>query len=209
MTKGAEVHAQVTAEEAAAELVRRRRARDSLVEYARSVDIPGAPANEDPESEIFKPIESSVAAHHRVTMEAIQRTVTRKRGRLMIFEPPGAAKSTYGSVVTPAWCMQKWSNYRIILASYASDIAVRHSRKARALCRSPRSQSIWPEPPRLRRPGPDRPRPGAPGARPSKNDPPSPWGMSASRGTERPNATKTTSPSPGAPPYQRCATSPV
>lgn len=145
----AQTEAQITPEQAAAELVRRRRARESLVEYARSVDIPGAPASDDPDGEIFKPVETSVALHHRVIMDAIQRTVEKPRGRLMIFAPPGSAKSSYASVVAPAWLMQKKPGYRIILASYALDIAVRHSRKARALCRQPRAQAVWPEPPKL------------------------------------------------------------
>lgn len=144
-----EIDAQITQDQAAGELLRRQRARESLVEYARSVDIPGAPISDDPEAELFKPIETAVADHHRVTLEAIQRTVTRKRGRLMIFEPPGSGKSSYGSVVTPSWCMQKWEGYRIILAGYGLDISSRHSRKARALCRSPRSQAIWPHRPTL------------------------------------------------------------
>jgi predicted phage terminase large subunit-like protein len=139
----------ITSEQAAAEVLRRQRASESLVEYARSIDIPGAPASADPENEVFKPVETSLALHHRVILEAIQETVTTKDGRLMIFAPPGSAKSSYGSVVTPAWCMKKWDNYRIILASYASNIAEKHSRKCRALCRQPREIVIWPSKPTL------------------------------------------------------------
>ena len=139
----------VTSEQAAAEKLRRQRARDSLVEYARSIDIPGAPASVDPDNEIFKPVETSLALHHRVMLDAIQKTVTTPNGRLMIFAPPGSAKSSYASVVTPAWCMKKWDGYRIILASYASNIAEKHSRKCRALCRQPREIAIWPSRPTL------------------------------------------------------------
>lgn len=139
----------ITPEQAAAEVLRRQRARDSLIEYARSIDIPGAPASVDLEEELFKPVETAVALHHRVIMEAIQKCVTTPNGRLMIFAPPGSAKSSYASVVTPAWCMSKWENYRIILASYASDIAEKHSRKCRALCRQRRHVSIWPSKPEL------------------------------------------------------------
>lgn len=139
----------VTSELAAAELLRRQRARDSMPEYARSIDIPGAPTSEDPEAEIFKPIESSIAHHHLVMMEAIQRTMEKKRGRLMIFAPPGAAKSTYTSVVAPNWAMGKWPGHRLILASYGLELAERQSRKARALARDKRHQAIWPEKPTL------------------------------------------------------------
>lgn len=139
----------ITQEEAAAEALRRQRACDSLVEYARSIDVPGAPASDDPEGEVFKPVESSMAVHHIKILEAIQKCVTTPNGRLMIFAPPGSAKSSYASVVTPVWCMSKWENYRIILASYASNIAEKHSRKARSLCRQPRASAIWPEKPSL------------------------------------------------------------
>lgn len=134
---------------AAAELLRRTRARASLVEYARSIDIPGAPVSEDPENEIFKPIETSVAAHHIKIMEAIQRTMEKKRGRLMIFAPPGSAKSTYVDVVAPNWAMGKWPGHRIILASYGLELAERQSRKTRQLARDPRHQVIWQEKPVL------------------------------------------------------------
>jgi predicted phage terminase large subunit-like protein len=136
-------------EQAAAEMLRRQRARESLVEYARSIDIPGAPASDDPDAEVFKPVELSMAKHHIVILEAIQKCVTTANGRLMIFAPPGSAKSSYASVVTPVWCMSKWESYRIILASYASNIAEKHSRKARSLCRQPRASAIWPEKPTL------------------------------------------------------------
>ena len=129
---------------AALELLRRQRARASLVEYARSIDIPGAPASVDPDAELFKPIESAVALHHRVMMTAIQATMETPGGRLMVFMPPGSAKSSYTSVVGPAWALSRWDAYRIILLSYASQIAEKQSRKARALVRSPAHTSIFP-----------------------------------------------------------------
>lgn len=128
---------------AALELLRRQRARGSLVEYARSVDIPGVPASPDPNAELFKPIETALALHHRVILEAIERTVSRPMGRLMILAPPGSAKSSYASVVTPAYLLSKHAGYRIILASYAAQIAEKHSRKCRALVRSPAHASIF------------------------------------------------------------------
>lgn len=133
----------VSVEQAVAEVLRRQRARASLTEYASAVDIPGAPVKDDDENEIFKPIETRVALHHRVILEACQRCLEKPMGRLMIFAPPGSAKSTYASVVTPVWAMQKWKGYQIILASYGSDLARKHSRKARALARQDRAVAIW------------------------------------------------------------------
>lgn len=140
---------------AAAELLRRRRARTSLIDFSRAIEIPGAPVPDtDPEEEAFLPAESQAAAHHRLMMAAIQRCMESYRttgvaGRLMIFAPPGSAKSTYGSVVAPAWGMGRWPGERYIIASYGSDIATKQSRKARALCRQKRYTSIWPERPVL------------------------------------------------------------
>lgn len=136
--------------QAAAELIRRRRARRSLLEYARSIDIPGVPvSDDDPEAEVFKPVESALALHHRVMLEAIERCVRKFEGRLIIMAPPGSAKSSYVSVVTPAWAMSAMdgagkTEFRIILASYAVDLATKQSRRARALVKSDRHRSIFP-----------------------------------------------------------------
>lgn len=140
----------VDVESAVSELLRRQRSRASLAEYARGVDIPGAPANEDVESEQFRPIESSLAAHHLLMLRKAQEIIEKRNGRAMFFMPPGSAKSTYLSVVTPAWCLSKFPGYRVILASYASEIAEKHSRKTRALCRQEQHVAIWQDRPELR-----------------------------------------------------------
>ncbi len=134
----------------ALELLRRRRARISLVEYARSIDIPGAPMTDDEEAELFKPVDLAVALHHKIILEAIEKTMLTFMGRLMIFAPPGSAKSTYASVLAPVWAMKRWAGYRVILASYADTIARKQSRKARALVRQPREVRIWRDRPALR-----------------------------------------------------------
>lgn len=145
-----EEHHEISIEQAVAELLRRQRSQASLAEYARSIDIPGAPANADPDNEQFRAVETSLAAHHLLILNKIQETMEKRNGRLMIFAPPGSAKSSYASVVAPAWALAKWAGYRIILASYASDIAERHSRKTRSLCRQEAHVSIWPDQPELR-----------------------------------------------------------
>jgi hypothetical protein len=125
-------------------MLRRRRARTSLVDYSKSIIIPGAPIDEeDPDCWLFRPIETEVARHHIVTMEAIQRTIERPYGRLMIFEPPGSAKSTFASVVAPTWAMGKFPDYEVLMASYASGPIERHSKRARQICTSPEYRSIW------------------------------------------------------------------
>lgn len=139
----------VSIEQAVAEVLRRQRARASLAEYASAIDIPGAPVKDDDECEVFKSIETRVALHHRVICQEIQACMEKPMGRLMIFAPPGSAKSSYASVVAPVWAMQKWKGYQIILASYGTDLARKHSRKARALARQEKSQTIWEDRPAL------------------------------------------------------------
>jgi predicted phage terminase large subunit-like protein len=128
---------------AAAELLRRRRARESLIHYAQAIDIPGAPVSEDEDEWLFHPVESGVARHHVVMMDAIQRTMETPMGRLMILAPPGSAKSTYASVVGLSWAMGRWPGHRYILASYASTIARKQSRRCMQICKSGKYASIW------------------------------------------------------------------
>lgn len=121
---------------AATELLRRRRARESLIGFAQAIDIPGKPIDEDDEDcERFLNIETGMAAHHILLMQAVQRCIETPNGRLMVFMPPGSAKSTYVSVVTPAWAMGKWPGFRVIGASYASDLARKLGRRCRSIAK--------------------------------------------------------------------------
>lgn len=139
-----------TREQAAAEYLRRERAKESLTEYSQAIDIPGAPLRPtDEAAELYKPIETRVAVHHRLMLSAIERTILRGDGRLMLFMPPGTAKSTYADVVGTTWALGRWPGHRIILASYATGIAAKQSRKARAVCRQQGYSVIWDERPTL------------------------------------------------------------
>lgn len=169
----------ITEAEAATELLRRQRARGSLAEYALSIDIPGAPQLGDREGDqlddaesvlldgvevlgagklknryedrptLYTPIKERLAIHHFLMMETIQRCIETPRGRTMVFGPPGCAKSTYGAVVGPSWAMGKWSNYQVILASYATGIAAKQSRKVRSICKSVDYECLWESNPQL------------------------------------------------------------
>lgn len=134
---------------AARELLRRRRARESLVSFSQAIEIPGAPISEDADEWLFKPIETSVAAHHILTMEAIERCIRTDYGRLIIMEPPGSAKSTYASVVGTTWAMGAFPGLRVLMTSYAGTPIIRHSKRARQIAGSALYQSIWPTETRL------------------------------------------------------------
>jgi len=129
-------------EDAASLLILRRAARESLEAYASYIEVPDRPIG-DENGEEFSVFEGSLAEHHRVICRAIERCVGKRYGRLMIMAPPGAAKSTYTSVVAPTWIMGKWPKKRIILASYGSELAEKQSKKARSICRTRRFQTLF------------------------------------------------------------------
>jgi predicted phage terminase large subunit-like protein len=120
--------------DAARILLRRRRMRDSLTAFAQSIQIPGAPVGGD-DSELFAPVGTGMAAHHVLMCERIQSAIEQDYGRLMLFLPPGSAKSTYGSAIAPTWAMGRKPGFQVILASYNTELAKKHGRKARAICR--------------------------------------------------------------------------
>lgn len=136
----------VTPQQAAAELLRRRRARESLKAFALAIPIPGAPVDDDPESWVCEPAESlPLAAHHALLLDKVEECLRKPMGRLMVFMPPGSAKSTYAGVVAPAWAMGRWDGFKVIQTSYAAGPAFRSSKRTRAICGSPEYVSIWPE----------------------------------------------------------------
>ena len=120
------------------ELLARTRAVDSLIDYGKYVDIPGVPvsADENLNDWVYRPIETDVATHHILMLEIMQKVVLGDLPRAMFFLPPGSAKSSYGSVVMPTWAMGRVPGTKIILASYGSDLAKKHGRKARSIVKS-------------------------------------------------------------------------
>jgi hypothetical protein len=117
--------------------------RTRLIDFARAIDVPGRPMSADPDEWLFENVETALAPHHRLLLETIEAAVERPHGRAMILMPPGSAKSTYCSVVLPAFLMGRNPGTRIILASYGTDLARKHGRRARAIVRSARYQKIF------------------------------------------------------------------
>lgn len=118
---------------AAQELLRRRRARASLTEYARYIEVPGAPLTESDDEERFRPVETVLAKHHELILAATQRCIERHSGRTMMFLPPGSAKSTYATVVGPTWAMGNKPGFKVIGVSYGSDLARKFGRRMRSI----------------------------------------------------------------------------
>lgn len=132
----------ITPQEAAKELLRRDRATESLIDYSKAVTIPGKPVG-DSDEWVFHPVETGIASHHVLIMDACQRVYSGEIKNLMILLPPGSAKSTYASVVFPTWAMGKTPGYQIILTSYGSDLAKKHGRRARQIVGSAEYRSIF------------------------------------------------------------------
>ncbi|WP_196493330.1 hypothetical protein, partial [Burkholderia territorii] len=117
---------------AAAEMLVRRQARADILDYANAIDVPGRPISDEPDSELFEPLPTPLAAHHRLILRRVDATSRTPHGRLMIFTPPGSGKSTYASVVFPSHYLGAAPERRIILASYGDALASRMGRKTRS-----------------------------------------------------------------------------
>src|SRR6516165_4042248 len=81
------------------ELLKRNRARNSLLTYASVMEIPGAPhsIDDDDDKQQFLPIPKAFGAHHLLWLECLQKIEDGTIKRLMGLMPPGAGKSIYSS----------------------------------------------------------------------------------------------------------------
>lgn len=136
---------QISPAQAAQELLNRRKSRRSLVDYARYVEVPGSPVEEqDEDSDIADHFaETILADHHILILEAAQRCIEKPYGRLMLFMPPGSAKSTYGSVVVPSWAMGQKKGFKVIGVSYGSDMAKKFGRRTRSIIKQQKYRALF------------------------------------------------------------------
>ena len=75
------------------------------------------------------PLGLSPASHHRLIIQELQDVADGKTRRLLMHAPPGSAKSTYCSVLFPAWVMGYKPGIPIIGASNIADLAEEFSRR--------------------------------------------------------------------------------
>ena len=75
--------------------------------------------------------EPEPAWHHELLIDKLQAVADGEIQNLMVFMPPGSAKSTYGSVLFDAWWVQRNPNKLIIGASHAQELAEHFARKVR------------------------------------------------------------------------------
>jgi len=73
------------------------------------------------------------APHHRLLISKLEAVARGEIKRLAVFMPPGSAKSTYASVLFPAWFLSQNPKANIIAASHTSELADKFGRKVRNL----------------------------------------------------------------------------
>ena len=109
------------------------------------IEIPGAPVSDREDEDQFHTITvDKLAAHHEVLLDNLQQIADGTLKRLIVIMPPGSAKSTYCSVVFPAWLMGVFAKTQVILACYGSDLARKQGRRARQLVKSKGYQALFP-----------------------------------------------------------------
>lgn len=83
----------------------------------------------------LEPYGQKPAAHHRLIIKELQAIADGENDRLLLFLPPGSAKSTYASILFPAWYLARKMTAAIIAASHTAMLAENFSRRVRATVR--------------------------------------------------------------------------
>src|SRR4029450_9101135 len=106
------MHKQTDPASAATELLKRRSIRNSLTEWARHKGFEPAP-------------------HHQLFIREIGAFLKSEDEVLLLFAPPGSAKSTYDSVLLPSWYLAANPSYSILAATHNVEFAERWGRRVR------------------------------------------------------------------------------
>ena len=77
------------------------------------------------------------ARHHEFVNGKLEAVERGEILRLMLFEPPGHAKSTYASHLFPGWYLGRNPERSVIAASHTAQLATRFGRKVRNLFAAP------------------------------------------------------------------------
>lgn len=104
----------------------RAAARDSMASYIDYMELG------------FRP-----AAHHKLLIDSLQDVERGECDRLMVCMPPGSAKSTYTSIVFPAWYLGRNNTKSIIAASHTQELIERFGRRVRNIYASELHQNVF------------------------------------------------------------------
>lgn len=118
----------ISRQDAARELLNRRLAQGSLLQFIDYSQFGVVPAR-----------------HHKHLIERLEAVERGEIRRLMVFMPPGSAKSTYASILFPAWFLGRHPDRSLIHASHTTELAERWGRRIRNMCAEPRYQLLFPD----------------------------------------------------------------
>ena len=108
------------------ELLARREASTSLLKFIEYLALCPTPS-----------------AHHRLLIEKLEQIVSGELKRLMVWMPPGSAKSTYASILFPPYYMGRNPSASILGVSNTTELAERFSRRARNIVSGPRFSNVF------------------------------------------------------------------
>jgi predicted phage terminase large subunit-like protein len=83
------------------------------------------------------------AAHHKLLIEHLEAVERGEIHKLMVWMPPGSAKSTYTSVYFPPWYMGRNPSIPVIGVSNTTELAERFSRRARNITADPLYRNVF------------------------------------------------------------------
>lgn len=90
-------------------------------------------------------LEFQPAKHHLLLIDALEEVERGELDVLIVTMPPGSAKSTYGSVVFPAWYLGRNPTKCVIAASHTAELAERFGRKVRNIVSTIEHGRVFPE----------------------------------------------------------------
>jgi hypothetical protein len=108
------------------ELYARRKARETFADYCRYLTPEEVPAK-----------------HHELICRYVDKVVEGEIRNLLVFAPPGSAKSTYSTKKFPAYYLGRLPKSSIICASYDTDLATEFGRQVRNYVGSDRYQAVF------------------------------------------------------------------
>jgi predicted phage terminase large subunit-like protein len=83
------------------------------------------------------------ATHHLLLIDALEKLCSGEIERLMVFMPPGSAKSTYASVLFPPYFLGRHPESAVLGVSNTTVLAERFSRRARNIVELPAYRAVF------------------------------------------------------------------
>jgi predicted phage terminase large subunit-like protein len=120
------IDSHISPAQAAQELLKRRAAKKSLASFIEYLGLSIKPAQ-----------------HHKLLIDHLEAVERGEIEKLMVWMPPGSAKSTYTSVLFPPWFMGRNGTLPVLGVSNTTELAERFSRRARNITASPLYRNVF------------------------------------------------------------------